>query len=251
MEQSEKLLKDFSDPEKGAYLGAIASIATADREATTEEVEFIRALAESADLSDNQEKGVMQAARELSGEELKRCLDILKDSDLRFSLIADIISFASADGKYSPDEKENVEQIAQYLDIDEKQFSLLDLFVKKTNASGKSGEEVTKPGFLESLGFGDKFKNAGINSGSLTKGLLGILGPLFIARMFSGGRSGNRSRVNQGLLGRFGSGFNPASQGGVGSLISMLKGGRGYTSLKSFFPKLFGSHVNSKGFVNQ
>jgi hypothetical protein len=34
MQQTEKLIKDYSDVEKGSYLGAIASIATADRTAT-------------------------------------------------------------------------------------------------------------------------------------------------------------------------------------------------------------------------
>ena len=36
--ESEKLLKEFSDREKGAYLGAIASLATADHTATEEEI---------------------------------------------------------------------------------------------------------------------------------------------------------------------------------------------------------------------
>ena len=53
----EKLLKDYSDMEKGAYLGAISSIATADHSASEEEIEYIMALADSADLSEDQKKG--------------------------------------------------------------------------------------------------------------------------------------------------------------------------------------------------
>ena len=37
--------------------------------------------------------------------------------------------------------------------------------------------------------FGDKLKNAGINSNSLLKGALGILGPIMLAKMLGGGRS--------------------------------------------------------------
>ena len=128
----EKLLKDYSDLEKGAYLGAISSIATADHAASDEEMEYIMALAESADLSDEQRRAVSQAATELTGQELKKCLDILKDSDLKFSLVTDLISFAEADKKYSDEEKANIEKIAHYLGIDQQQFSLLDQFVKKT-----------------------------------------------------------------------------------------------------------------------
>ena len=126
----EKLLKDYSDLEKGAYLGAISSIATADRAASDEEMEYIMALAESADLSDVQKNAVSRAATELTGQELKKCLDILKTSDLKFSLVTDLISFAEADKKYSDEEKANIEKIAQYLGIDQQQFNLLDQFVK-------------------------------------------------------------------------------------------------------------------------
>ena len=68
----EKLLKDYSDLEKGAYIGAISSIATADHSASDEEMEYIMALAESADLSDEQKKAVSRAATELTGQELKK-----------------------------------------------------------------------------------------------------------------------------------------------------------------------------------
>jgi uncharacterized tellurite resistance protein B-like protein len=117
MEQTEKLLKDYSDIEKGSYLGAIASIATADRSASEEELEYIQALADSADLSQQQKEAVETAATELSGEELKKCLDNLKNSELRFSLITDLIAFAESDQNYTPEEKANIEKIAQYLNI--------------------------------------------------------------------------------------------------------------------------------------
>ena len=88
----EKLLKEYSDLEKGAYLGAISSIATADHSATEEEVEYIMALADSASLSDEQKQAVRRAATELTGQELKKCLDILKTSDLKYSLVTDLIT---------------------------------------------------------------------------------------------------------------------------------------------------------------
>ncbi len=185
MQDNEKLLKEYSEAERGAYLGAIASIATADHEASEDEIEYIRALAESADLSQEQEEAVVRAARELSSTELKHCLDILKSSDLRFSLVADVISFAKSDGKYSEEEKSNIEEMGKQLNINSEQFSLLDLFVKKSADSGKSGEEITKPGFLESLGLGDKLKGAGINTQRLSKGLLGILAPMAIASLLT------------------------------------------------------------------
>ena len=237
MKDTDKLLKNYSDTEKGAYLGAIASLATADHEATAEEIDHIRTLAQSADLSPEQEEGAIRASKELTPHELNRCLDILKDSDLRFSLITDIMSFANADGKYTEEEKQNIGQMASHLNIDQQQFSLLDLFVKKSADSGKSSEEVNKPGFLSALGLDEKFKSAGINTSSLTKGLLGIAGPFILAKMLSGGRrqAGNTSSMfgNSRTAGALTNG-----QSGIGSLISMLSGGRSYSSLGNILPGL-------------
>ncbi len=249
MEQNEKLLKDYSDSEKGAYLGAIASIATADHSASEEEVEYIMHLAESADISEQQKEAVKRAATELSGEELSRCLNILKTSDLRFSLVTDLISFAESDNNYSAEEKKNVEKIAENLNINDEQFSLLDQFVKKSANVPVEPEAVSKPGFLDSLGLGDKFKSAGIDFGSVGKGLLGVAGPLLLARMFS--RRGTRNNSLSGgglgsLLGQssgggLGSMFGQRSGGGgIGSLISSLSGGRGFGNTGGLLSRVLG-----------
>ena len=231
-------MKDHSDEEKGAYLGAIASIATADHIASEEEVEYITQLAESTDLSKEQQQGVVRAAQELSGNELIRCLDILKSSDLRFSLITDLMNFGQSDKDYSKEEKKKVERIADYLKINREQFSLLDQFVNKTSRAEIAPEEVTKPGFLSSLGLDEKFKKAGIDWKTVGKGLLGIVGPLILARMMSGRRASAGNVLAGGGLGSLigglgGAGIGPMlgkSGGGLGSLIGGLSGGRGFAN---------------------
>lgn len=241
MEQTEKLLKEYTDVEKGSYLGAIASIATADRAASEEELEYIQALSESAELSDKQKEAVERAATELSGDELKKCLDNLQNSELRFSLVTDLIAFAESDKNYAPEEKENIEKIATYLNINKQQFSLLDQFVKKSAESNVAPEEMQQQGFLGSLGLEDKFKSAGINFGGLAKGLLGIAGPMLLARLVSrdlGGRGGgggpggmlSGGRGGGGMLGGGLGGMFGRGGGGLGSLTSMLNGGRGMGS---------------------
>lgn len=228
-----KLLRDYNDEEKGAYLGAISSIATADHSASDEEIEYIMALADSADLSEEQKHAVRRAATELTGQELKKCLDILKGSDLKYSLVTDLISFAESDKKYTEEEKANVEKISQYLGINQQQFSLLDQFVKKTAETKTEPEEVTKPGFLSKLGLDEKFKKSGININSLTKGLIGIAGPMILANLITG-------RRNRGI-GASGNPFSMSSgRGGLGSIISMLSGGRGFSRTGNMFNRVFG-----------
>ena len=236
MEKTEILLKSHTDMEKGAYLGAIASIATADHVATEDEQKYLSELAASADLSDSQTEAVLRASTELTGEELERCLDVLKTSDLRFSLITDLISFAETDKNYSTEEKANIEKIAKFLNINEQQYSLLDQFVKKTNEQDVPAEQVSQPGFLSSLGLDQKFKDAGINIGSVTKGLLGVVGPMILAGLVSRGLRGRSSSGSN--LG--GSGFGTGGGGGLGSIISMLNGGRGFSSTDGLLSRIFG-----------
>lgn len=85
MENSTGILDGYSDLEKGAYLTAIASLATADRQASEEELEHIRGLCGAASLSPDQQQYVLQAAQQTDGQELQHSLDVLKQSELRFS----------------------------------------------------------------------------------------------------------------------------------------------------------------------
>ena len=91
------ILEGYTDMEKGAYLGAIASIATADRQAGEEELAYIDALIESAEISEAQTSLIRNAATsKVSDDDLMRFLDVLKTSDLRFSLVSDVIAFSQS-----------------------------------------------------------------------------------------------------------------------------------------------------------
>lgn len=252
MEQQELLLKDHSDQEKGAYLGAIASIATADHSASEEEIEHLMALADSAGLSVEQKEAVLNAAIETSPDDLRRFIEILRTSELRFSLVTDLISFAKADDHYSEEEKATIEGIAKQLDINKHQYSLLDEFADKTSdiQADAQPEQMQQQGFLSSLipaGLKEKLSQSGINVGSLAKGLLGIAGPMILAGLLRkglGGRGagsggglagGSGGGLLGGLLGGLGGGGGllggggiSGSGGGFGSLIGMLSGGRGF-----------------------
>jgi uncharacterized tellurite resistance protein B-like protein len=245
------ILQGSSDLEKGAYLGAIASIATADRQATQEELDHIDALCEAAGLEGQQKEAVLRAATELSGDELNRCLDVLKTSDLRFSLVTDVIAFAKSDGQYTEPEQVRIQSMAQYLGLNQQQYSMLDQFATKAAASTAPPEERAKPGFLSSLGLDSGLQSAGINGGGLLKGLLGIAGPMLLGSMVSralGGR--RRGGMFGGGGGMFGGGGGMMGGmmggGGLGSLIGMLSGGRGYGSSGGLLGRIFGGGGGSR-----
>jgi uncharacterized tellurite resistance protein B-like protein len=226
----ETILEGYSDLEKGAYLGAIASIATADRQASPEELQYIENLCNAAELSAEQKEAVLQAATELSGEELSRCLDILKKSELKYSLVADLMAFAKSDNDYSEAEQQNVAKISQYLEIDQKQFSLLDQFAGQSTSQTDTGSTQE----LLGSGLGNQLQGAGINTGSLFKGLISIAAPMLIGGLLSRGFGGNRGGFGGSLGNVFGGG------GGLGSVIGMLNGGRGMGSTGGLFGRILG-----------
>jgi tellurite resistance protein len=231
------VLEGYSEQEKGAYLGAVASIATADREASDEELKYISALCDAADISEEQKEAVLRASNELSGDELKKCLDILKNSDLKYSLVTDIIAFAKADNNYGAEEQKRVEEISEYLGVNQNQFSLLNEFTDKAAVQDVPAEEKTKPSFLSSLGLNDKLKSAGINTGSLMKGLLAIGGPIILGKILSGAMR-RRGRTGTGMFGNIGGLMGGA---GLGSIIGMLSGGRGFRNTGGLLGRIFGN----------
>ncbi len=248
------ILDGYSNTEKGAYLGAIASLATADRIASEEELEYIEALIASADINNEQAALIRHAATtEIADEDLKLFLDELKNSELRFSLVSDVIAFANSDKNYSEDEEQKVKGIADYLGVNNDQLSILNQFTQKAvetapqQAEDLASENKTPAGFFESLGFGDKLKNAGINTSSLFKGALGIIGPLLLAKMFSGGGRNRSSSGGAGLLGGLlggggGGGLlgNLMGGGGGGLLGGLLGGGRGFGNAGGLLGRIFG-----------
>ena len=235
---SESILQGHSEKEKAAYLAAIASIATADKQASPEELEYIANLSEAASLPDELNQRVLNAAKEVSGDELKRSLDILKNSELKYSLITDLMAFAKSDNNYSEEESQYVQRVAQYLGVDQKQFSLLNQFADSVKTSDTPAEEVAKPSFLS--GLKEKMQSAGINPGSLFKGLIAIAGPVLLAKMFSRRSGGSGGGVLGGLGGIL---AGAGMMGGLSSVIGMLSGGRGMGSTGGLLGRVLGGKL--------
>jgi uncharacterized tellurite resistance protein B-like protein len=234
MEENHNILEGHTDIEKTAYLGAIASIATADRQATEEELAYISGLCNAAGLNADQTTTVQNAATDLSGKELEKNLEVLKNSNLKFSLVADLMTFAKSDNDYSEEENESIHKIAEYLGVDQHQFSLLDQFADKATNTDIDTTQNNPQQILNGSGIKDKLENAGINSSSLLKGLISIAAPMILSRVFSRGMGRSTGASTSGGLGGLLGG------GGLGSLIGMLSGGRGLGSAGGMLGRILG-----------
>lgn len=250
MADNQIILEGYSDLEKGAYLGAIASLATADRQASEEELVYIQELAQAANLSPEQQEVVRNAATGLSGEELSRCLDVLKGSQLKYSLVTDLIAFAKADQDYSEAEEQSIQKISTYLGLSQQQVAALDEFAEQ---SAQAGNEPAAPQALLGGGLGQKLQSVGINTGGLLKSVLSIAAPMLIGSMlsrglgrrggmggFGGGLGGALGGGLGGMLGGGGLGGMLGGGGGLGSLIGMFSGGRGVRGTGGLLGRVFG-----------
>jgi uncharacterized tellurite resistance protein B-like protein len=234
MDETNSILEGHTDIEKTAYLGAIASIATADRQATEEELTYISGLCNAAGLNPDQSATVQSAATDTSGNALANNLEVLKNSNLKFSLVADLMSFAKSDTNYSEEEDESIHKIAEYLGVDQHQFSLLDQVADKATNTGIDTTQNNPQQILNGSGIKDKLENAGINSSSLLKGLVTIAAPMILSRVFSRGMSRSSGASTGGGLGGLLGG------GGLGSLVGMLSGGRGLGSAGGLLGRILG-----------
>ena len=242
---SEELLSGYSLKEKAAYLGALASLATADRHADEQELEHFREMARSAGLQDEETQTIIKAADDTSGDQLLESLDALKTSELRFSLVTDMIALAKTDENYTPAERTNIEKVSKYLGVNKDQFATIDEFVAKAADNNPGEDEITNPQFMQSLGMQNQFAGTGLNMSSIGKGLLRYLGPMILGGMAArtlGGR-----RVSSGGLGGM-LGNNPMGMGrsggldglggGLGSLIAGMARGRGNQSIGGMLGRL-------------
>ena len=225
-----QLLQNYSEPEKTAYLSAIASLATADREASATETEFLQRLAQQAGLSQGSTQQVLAAASDATNQSIQQNLDQLKGSDLRFSLVTDLISFARADGAYSNNEEAMVSKMAEYLGINHEQKQTLENVVDQAANVQHDPQDPGKQGFLS--GLGDKLGSVGIPKNALMAGLLGVVAPMVISKVLGGGGGNNAGYGQQpsgtlgGMLGSvLGGGSGSGGGGSLGGMLGGLLGG--------------------------
>lgn len=230
------LLQNYSEAEKTAYLSAVASLASADREASPAETQFLQALTQQAGLAGGAAQQVMAAAQDSTNETVKQNLDALKDSDLRFSLITDLISFARADGAYANNEEAMVDKMAAYLGVNPEQQQALETVVDQAAQVPHDAEDPAKKGFFD--GIGDKLSSVGIPKSALLAGLLGVVAPMVISRVTGGAPRSNSGGGLGGLLGG-------AAQSGMSGLLGGLLGGLGGGSATAPSPHMGSSGLGS------
>ncbi len=238
MSQASPDFTKFPAAQKAAYLGAIASLTTADRTASDAEVEFLSHLAQATGLSQQDAQHVIDSALDPGSGSLQKSLNALKTSDLRFSLVQDLISFAQSDGQYSDEEQERIGQMSAYLGVTEEQFDALHQYQQ----AAADGQNVNDPKFLQQSGLGSLLGQLGLpKGGGMLAGILAAVGPMILQKVLSsrgGAPAGLGTAAGGGLMGVLGQVMGsmggpqqqasaPGSGGGLMDILGQVMGSMG------------------------
>ncbi|MFC1849556.1 TerB family tellurite resistance protein [candidate division CSSED10-310 bacterium] len=139
MEDEKHPLTPFSIPEKKAYLCIVASLASADREVSDDEISNLRKLCKKVGLDARSMGEVLAAAEDPDSAPLQEYLKQMAESELRFTLVTDMLFLAYADEKYSQDEREVVARIALELKVNSEQLSAIENYVQAVTDMQKTG----------------------------------------------------------------------------------------------------------------
>ncbi len=197
----------FPTEQRAAYLGVIASLTTADRRASEEEVAFLSALARETGLPQQEAQTVVDAALDPDTGALQKNLAILKNSDLKYSLLHDLLAYAQSDGDFSPEEQKFIESLASALDISNDQYRAVNNFQRVQSTGGDVSAAASA------------LRNTGVpaQSNGFLGQLIATLGPIVLQQILSRGRRGASTAstgAGGGLIDILGSVLGGAQGGG-------------------------------------
>jgi uncharacterized tellurite resistance protein B-like protein len=145
-EQKHPLLK-ATDNEKVAYLSIVATIAAADGNISSDEIDNLIKLGEQVKISSDGLGKIISAAKEPNSAPIKKYIEELKSSELRFTLIADMYFLGYADDELTKDEIDEIKKISEQLNVKNEQVEAIAKYVKAMidQAKGKiKGKETLK-----------------------------------------------------------------------------------------------------------
>lgn len=239
-------LQKYSDTEKSAYIGAIASIASNNKPITEDEANFIRTLCRSINLPSEKETAILQeaTASTTSHVHIWQYLEILKNSPLRYSLLVEIISAAKADSQYTLDEEDLIRQFGEVINITQLQSGVLAHFVSAVELAQKHGEDIKQPAFIIEADLIKEFNHAGLSS-DIIGSLIGVMAPNLlqdsIIQTLPKEEASTGDMIGELFANLLGGGHNGGIRNILGgddyrflhSILLVLSGNRGYSAISA------------------
>lgn len=123
-------LKNYPEDQKIDYLCLVASIASVDEVLDNGEISTLREFCERIGIGAPGIGVIIGTIGDPSGLEGQAILSRLAHTDLRFTLLTDMLCMAYADGRISPAEREEIDNLAAKLEIPSAQVRAVDEYLK-------------------------------------------------------------------------------------------------------------------------
>lgn len=273
-------LLTHDDNFRTSYLVLLTSVATANHQNSTEEVAFMKQMCQAAELSQGGAQHVIQAMQNPSSASFSEHAQVLQNDDLRFSLVADIINLAYADGDIDADELQQIKSVNRSLNISDQQFDALSSYIKKANGAAAQQEGIPglgdimasagggsadSGGFLASSGLAGMFSQANIPAKNFQSGstigtvLTGLAANFLQGKMSGGGAQSSGGGLDLGsiagsLLGGMGNsqqGNAGGGQSGLGGMLSgILSSSQGKAAIGGLVSQVLSGNQKGNGLVN-
>ena len=130
MDNQRHPLLEYPEVERVDYLSVIASLASADGKVTDSEIVKIREFCERIDIHGFGISLIIAAVEDPSVVDLASILPRMAQTDLKFTLLADLLFMAHADGRCSTDEQQEIHKIAAMLTISPEQIEAINAYVE-------------------------------------------------------------------------------------------------------------------------
>jgi uncharacterized tellurite resistance protein B-like protein len=118
-------LMDYSEDEKIDYLSLVGTIVAADGNISDEEISKLREFCTTIGVSGMGTGMIIAAVANPSGIDLQPILSRLSRTDLKFTLLTDMLFMAQADGIVAPGETEEIQKVAALLNITQEQIEAI------------------------------------------------------------------------------------------------------------------------------
>lgn len=129
---------NYPEVERVDYLCVAATIAAADGKITDDEISHIREFCEHIEIGEIGIGLIIAAIENPAGVDLQTILSRLKHTDLKFTLLTDMLFIAHADGIVCPGEQEEIKKIAEMLAITSPQIDAIDRYVEAAISAQQS-----------------------------------------------------------------------------------------------------------------
>jgi uncharacterized tellurite resistance protein B-like protein len=123
-------LASYPEVERIDYLSIVTSIASADGKVTDDEITKIREFCGAIGIGEIGIGMIIAAVEDPSIVDLQPILTRLSQTDLKFTLLTDMLFMAHADGIVVPGEEEEIRKIASMLNITQEQIEAINKYVE-------------------------------------------------------------------------------------------------------------------------